>query len=125
MQQRRAPLRTSQRRRRAIDLIDSLESRLLLAYTSEMKWMIQQVNRLVPPSPNLTLTTNLSTVGGYPKTTSVAAVTFSGTADKNATSSVKLNGVATTYDPGTGAWSLANAGNLAGLTPGIDRVQVR
>jgi hypothetical protein len=124
MQQRRAPLRT-RRRRRAIDLIDSLESRLLLAYTSEMRWMIQQVGGLVPPSPSLTLNTNLSTVSGYPKTTSTAAVTFSGTADAAATTSVKLNGVATSYNAGTGAWSLANAGNTTGLTPGINRVQVR
>ena len=125
MQQRRAALGNGRRRRRAIDLIDSLESRLLLAYGSEMRWMVQLVGGVVPASPSLTLNTNLSTVGGYPKTTSAEAVTFSGTADKAATSSVKLNGVAAMYDPGTGAWSLANAGNVAGLTPGIDRVQVR
>src|SRR5947207_407969 len=98
---------------------DQLESRLLLAYSSEMRWMVQLAGGVVPASPNLTLNTNLTTTGGYPKT-SVPAVTFSGMADPAVTSSVKLNGVATNYNAGTGAWSLP-----AALTPGINRVQVR
>src|SRR5438445_10458546 len=96
--------RIQRRGRRSLVLLDALENRVLLAYGSEMRWMVQLAGGVVPASPNLTLNTNLSTVNGYPKTTTAASVTFSGVADTAATTSVKLNGVVTSYNAATGAW---------------------
>ncbi len=97
----------------------------MLAVDSETRWMIQFAGGTTTPSPALTVASNLPTTGGYLKTIEPAAVTFSGNADAAATSSVKVNGIAADYTPGTGAWSLANSANAAGLLPGINRVQVR
>jgi hypothetical protein len=105
--------------------LTGLESRILLAYSPETKWMIGFAGGETTPSPALTVTTNLATSGGYAKTTSPTSVTVSGTADAAVTAGVKVNGVAATYTPATGAWSISNAGNVLGLTPGIERVQVR
>jgi len=93
--------------------------------SAEMRWMVLTAGGTVPASPNLTVTTNLPTTGGFAKTTTPATASFSGLADAAATNSVKVNGVATTFNAGTGAWSLANAANVVGLTPGINAVQVR
>src|SRR6266566_5798355 len=101
----RSPLRAT---------FDWLEPRLLMAVNSETRWMIQFAGGTTTPSPNLTVTTNLSTSGGYANTTSPASVTFSGIADAAVTQSVKVNGVSASYTPATGAWSLPNAGNAAG-----------
>jgi hypothetical protein len=79
----------------------------------------------VAPSPSLTVTTNLPNSGGYAKTTSPTSVMLSGSADPSLTAGVKVNGVEAAFTTATGAWSLDNAGNALGLTPGIDRVQVR
>src|SRR5882757_6050972 len=95
-------------------IIDSLEPRLLMAVDSETRWMIQFAGGTTTASPALSVSTNLPTSGGYAKTT-----------DPAATASVKVNNVAATFTPTTGAWSLANTGNAAGLLPGINRVQVR
>jgi len=114
-----------QRRRGGLFELNDLESRILMAYTPEMKWMIQYAGGTVAPSPALTVTTNLPTTGGFPKTTSPSGVTFSGTSDEHATKAVKVNGVAASLTQASGAWTLANGANVVGLTPGINRVAVR
>lgn len=106
-------------------LIDTLEPRVLLAVDSEMRWMIQTAGGAITPSPSLTVSTNLTTTGGYLKTTDPTSASFNGSADAVATASVKVNGVAASYTPASGAWTLANGANVAGLTPGINRVQIR
>jgi hypothetical protein len=107
------------------NLIDTLEPRVLLAVDSEMRWMIQAAGGAITPSPGLTVTTNLPTSGGYLKTTDPTSAIFSGNANAVATASVKVNGVAASYTPASGAWTLANGANVTGLKPGINRVQVR
>ena len=105
--------------------LTGLESRILMAYSPETKWMIGFAGGVTTPSPALTVTTNLPTAAGYAKTTSPTSVTLSGTADAAVTAGVKVNGVAAAFTPASGAWSIGNAGNVLGLTPGIERVQVR
>ena len=104
-------------------LIDELEPRLLMAVTAEFAWMIQQAGGVAPSTPGLTVGTNLATGGGYAKTTTPGTVVLSGVAD--AAASVKVNGVAATYTPATGAWTLTNTANAINLKPGINAVQVR
>ncbi len=87
--------------------------------------MIQAAGGVAPASPNLTVTTNLATGGGYAKTTTPATAALSGFADAAVAASVKVNGVAATYTAATGAWTLTNTGNAIGLKPGINAVQVR
>jgi hypothetical protein len=96
-----------------------------MAYSAETKWMIGFAGGTTTPSPALTLTTNLPSSGGYAKTTDPLALTMGGTADASVTAGVKVNGVSAAFTPETGAWSISNTANALGLTPGIDRVQVR
>jgi len=116
---------TRRGRPRSDSQFDTLESRLLMAVDSEARWMIQFAGGTTTPSPALSVVTNLPTSGGYVKTTDPAGVSFSGAADPAATAAVKVNDVPATFTPATGAWSLPNTGNVAGLAAGINRVQVR
>jgi hypothetical protein len=104
---------------------DLLEARLLMAVDPETRWMIQFAGGTTTPSPGLSVATNLPTAGGYLKATDAASVTFSGSADVASTRGVKVNGITASYTAATGAWTLSNSGNIAGLTPGINRIQVR
>jgi hypothetical protein len=103
--------------------MDDLEARVLLAYSAEMRWMIQYAGGNPGPSPALSVLTNLPSAGGYAKTTSPDTVNFSGSAEAPATKVVRVNGVDASFT-GT-AWTLANEANVIGLEPGINRVAVR
>jgi len=101
-------------------LMDDLESRILLAVDSETRWMIQAAGGAITPSPSLTVSSNLPTNSGYLRSTTPVA-SFNGVADATVTSSIKVNGVAASYTPATGAWTSA----AMILNPGINRVSVR
>jgi hypothetical protein len=105
--------------------IDSLESRLLMAADSELRWMIAAAGGTPAPSPALTVAENLTDQNGYPRTTIPGALTLAMTAAPEI-AAVKVNGVVASRAAGAqNGWVLANANNVIGLSPGINRVQVR
>jgi hypothetical protein len=105
-------------------LIDLLEPRVLLAADSELRWMIAAAGATPAPSPALNVAENLADQNGYPRTTDPAALTLTMTASPEI-SSLRVNGVSASPGPALNGWMLANANNVMGLSPGINRVQVR
>src|SRR5688572_32166683 len=104
--------------------IDSLESRLLMAADSELRWMIAAAGGMPAASPALSVSENLVDQNGYARTMSPGALTLTMTASPEI-AGVKVNGVAAVPGPALNGWMLANANNVMGLSPGINRVQVR
>ena len=117
---RSAPAVCSARER----FVDSLESRLLMAADSELRWMIAAAGGTPVASPALTVSENLTDQNGYPRTTSPGALTLTMTASPEITG-VKVNGVAASPGFAQNSWLLVNNNNVMGLSPGINRVQVR
>jgi hypothetical protein len=110
-------------RARRQQLIDSLEPRVMMAANAETKWMITAAGGTAPPSPAMTVTENLGDVNGYPKTPDPAALTLN---INTAAATVKVNGVPASVSPIPEiGWTLTNTNNVLGLSPGINRIQVR
>ena len=84
----------------------------------------QQALAQIPKT--LAVTSTPAKVSGYGQVTNLAsALTLGGTANAMSTKSILVNGIAATYTPYQGAWTLSTTGAALGLNGGLNRVIVR